>query len=196
MLFRCALSAALVLAVAGVTAAQAQTPFPPVGAERQSPFPPVGQQSSSPPAGQQSTYSGFGQPQQMPPCIEQFMPLREQADKRYEAAKAGIDKRGSPAEMCSLLTKLTQAQTTLLKFVEKNSATCPFPPGLLDNIKAGHVNSDGYRKQWCAAANAPTRPARAEPTLSDALTPPVAGKDNTSTGRGTLDSLFGNPLAR
>jgi hypothetical protein len=141
-------------------------------------------------------FPGGSQPQQRPPCLDQFIPLRQEVDKRFEAAKAGIDKRGSPAEQCGLLTKFTQAETTLIKFMEKNSATCPFPPGMLENIKAAHVKSDGYRKQWCAAANAPARPARAEPTLSDALTPPVAGKDNTSTGRGTLDSLSGNPLAR
>lgn len=186
MAFRYTLIGAVTLAVTSVAGAQAQSPFPPVGQEQRSPFPPVGQQSPFP---------GVGQPQQNPPCLDQFMPLRQEVDKRFEAAKAGIDRHGSAAEMCNLLTKFTQAETALLKFIQQNSATCPFPPNLLENIKASNAKSEGYRKQACTAAAAPQR-RPAEPTLSDALTPPALNKDTTRTGGGTLDSLGGNPLAR
>ena len=64
-------------------------------------------------------------------------------------------------------------------------------------LEASNVKTEGYRKQACTAAAAPAKqPRPAAPTLSDALSPPVATKDNTRTGRGTLDSLSGNPLAR
>jgi hypothetical protein len=197
MLFRYALMAAAALAVVGIAAAQAQSPFPPVG-QQASPFPPVGQQASPfPPVGQQSPFPPVGQPQQMPPCIEDFLSLRQQLDKRFETVKTTLERKPTASEACSALTKFTQSEAAMIKFVEKNSGTCPFPPNLLPDIKAGNVKSEGYRKQACTAAAAPAKPARpAAPTLSDAFGAPVAGKDNTRTGRGTLDSLGGNPLAR
>jgi hypothetical protein len=199
MAFRYTLIGAVTLAVTSVAGAQAQSPFPPVGQEQQSPFPPVGQSPSPfPPVGQQSPFPQVGQPQQQSsPCVEQFLPLRQEVDKRFEATKAGIAKKGTAPEICNLLTKFSQAETALMKFVEKNTGNCPFPADMLTNIKASNAKTEGYRKQACTAASAPARPARpTEPTLSDALSPPVAGKDNTRTGRGTLDSLGGNPLAR
>lgn len=120
--------------------------------------------------------------------------MREQVEKRFQAVQAGIAKRGSAAELCTLLTKFTQSEATLIKFVQQNAAKCQFPPAMLENVKANSSRSEEYRKQACTAATRPARPA--EPTLSDALSPPTVGKDNTKTGRGTLDSLFGNPLAR
>jgi hypothetical protein len=186
MLLRYALMAAAALAVAGIAEARAQSPFPPVG--QGSPFPPVGQQSPSP---------SVGQPQQKPPCFDEFIPLRQEVEKRFEAAKAGIDRRGSAAELCNLLTKFTQAEVKMIKYVRENGPACNFPPSLLETVQASNVKTEGYRKQACTAAAAPARPARpAAPTLSDALSPPVVSKDNTRTGRGTLDSLSGNPLAR
>ena len=195
MAFRYTLIGAVTLAVTSV--AGAQSPFPPVGQEQQSPFPPVGQPSPFPPVGQQSPFPQVGQPQQRSPCVEQFLPLRQEVDKHFEATKAGIAKKGTAPEICNLLTKFSQAEAALMKFVEKNTGTCPFPADMLTNIKASNAKTETYRKQACTAAAAPARPARpTEPTLSDALSPPVATKDNTRTGRGTLDSLGGNPLAR
>ena len=196
MAFRLTLLGAVTLAVISVAGAQAQSPFPPVGQEQQraSPFPPVGSETQIPQFGQPQSQP---QPQQNSPCLNQYLPLREEVDKRFEATKAGIAKHGSAAEICNLLTKFSQAETALMKFVEKNSSSCPFPPNMLQDIKASNVKSEGYRKQACTAASGPARPARpAEPTLSDALSPPALNKDNTRTGRGTLDSLSGNPLAR
>jgi hypothetical protein len=200
MACRYTLLGAVTLAVISVTGAQSQSPFPPAGPELEaSPFPApsaapqipmLGQPQSRPQPQQQ-------QQQQNSPCVDQFLPLRQEVDKRFEATKAGIAKKGSAAEICNLLTKFSQAEAALMKFVEKNSGTCPFPPNMLENIKASNVKSEGYRKQACTAAAAPARSARpAEPTLSDALSPPALNKDNTRTGRGTLDSLGGNPLAR
>ena len=198
MLRRYALMAAAALAVTGIAEAQAQSPFPPVG-QQQSPFPPVGQQPSPfPPVGQQSSGApSVAQPQQKPPCFDEFIPLRQEVEKRFEAAKAGVDRRGSAAELCNLLTKFAQAEVKMIKYVRDNGPACNFPANLLQSVQASNVKTEGYRKQACTAAAAPARPARpAAPTLSDALTPPVASKDNTRTGRGTLDSLSGNPLAR
>jgi len=196
MLLRYALIAAAAFAAAGIAEVRAQSPFPPVGQQQPSPFPPVGQQSPFPPVGQQS-FPPIGQPQQKPPCVDEFLAMRQELDKRFETVRTTLARKPTAVEACGALTKFTQTEIALIKFVEKNNGTCPFPPDLLATIKASNAKSESYRKQACTAAAAPARPTRpAEPTLSDALSPPVAGKDNTRTGRGTLDSLGGNPLAR
>jgi hypothetical protein len=175
-------------------------------AQAQSPFPPAGGQAAFPSGGQAVIpQGGFGmqqqQPQQqqqaMPPCIEKFMPLRDEMDKRFGAAKAALARKPpNPADACAHLTKFSQAQMTAIKYIQQNNnpATCPFPPGMADTMKASNVQTEEVRKQACAAASAP--PRSAGPTLSDALSPPPFTKDNTKTGGGTLDSLFGKPIAR
>ncbi len=85
----------------------------------------------------------------------------------------------------------------MIKYVERTAPRCNFPPNLLDNVKASNAKSEDISQASLHRRCRASKPARpAEPTLSDALSPPVAGKDNTRTGRGTLDSLSGNPLAR
>jgi hypothetical protein len=193
MAFRSMLMGAVVLAATGAAGAQAQmADFPPVGQQA----PPTRQQASPVPGspGAGPGFSGFGQPQK-PPCYDEFMALRTEVDKRFAAVK-GKSGKGSASEMCTLLTRFGQSQTALLKFIEPNMAKCGFPPDTPDNIKAGISQTEGYRKQACTAAAAPKARPPSEPTLSDALSAPTVGKDNTRTGRGTLDSLYGNPLAR
>ncbi len=198
MACRYTLLGAVTLAVISVAGAQAQSqsPFPPAGPELQaSPFPAPSAAPQIPMLGPQSRPQP--QQQQGSACVDQYLPLREEVDKRFEATKAGIARKGGAPEICNLLTKFSQAEAALMKFIEKNTGNCPFPPNMLENIKASNVKSEGYRKQACTAAAAPARPMRpTEPTLSDALSPPALNKDNTRTGRGTLDSLGGNPLAR
>jgi hypothetical protein len=180
MVLRYALLGAAALAVTGVAEVRAQSPFPPVG-QQQSPFPPIGQPQ---------------QPQQKPPCFDQFIPLRKEVDKRFEVTKAAIDKRAGAPELCRLLTRFNEAEIAMIKYVEENGTWCSFPPDAVQNMKVTHAKSVEYRKQACAAAAAPRPQRPAEPTLSDALSPPIPNKDTTRTGRGTLDSLGGNPIGR
>jgi hypothetical protein len=104
MAFRYTLIGAAVLAAIGVAGAQAQSPFPPA-TQQQSPFPPVDQQQSpaSPPA------------QQKPPCFDQFLPLRQEVDKRFEVTKNALAKRAPAPELCRLLTRFTEAEISMIK---------------------------------------------------------------------------------
>src|ERR1700755_2947812 len=94
MLLRYAFLAAAALCVAGLAEAQAQSPFPPVGQQQASPFPPVNQEPSPFPSpntttvfgvpGQQQAAPQQPQQQQLPPCLRDFIPLREEVEKRFE----------------------------------------------------------------------------------------------------------------
>jgi hypothetical protein len=189
MLFRQALMAAMAVAVANV-AAQAQSPFP--DPRQASPFPDPNQTMLP---GQQPARP---QPQEMPACIKQFISMRENLDKRFDETRKVMEKKPSAAEACNALTKFTQTETALIKYVEKQGSNCPFPPELLDTIKASNAKTTGYRQKACAVAKAEQQgpPKPSQPTLSDAFGPPVVSGESTSTGRGTLDTLRGNPLAR
>jgi hypothetical protein len=134
----------------------------------------------------------------MPACIKQFISMRENLDKRFEETRKVMEKKPSASEACSALTKFTQTEVALIKYVEKQGSNCPFPPELLDTIKASNVKTTGYRQKACAAAKAEQQaPVRhSQPTLSDAFGPPVVSGESTHTGRGTLDTLNGNPLTR
>ena len=98
MAFRYTLLGAVTLAVISVAGAQAQSPFPPVGQEQHG--------LAFPARRRRRKFLRCGQPQRQPqpqqqqssPCVDQYLPLREEVDKRFEATKAGIAKHGSAAE--------------------------------------------------------------------------------------------------
>ena len=84
----------------------------------------------------------------------------------------------------------------MVKFLEDNKIWCGMPDQAIKQVKANHDKTLKIRTGSAAAAP----PATAAPRrrrLSDALgTPSVDTHDNTKTGRGTFDTLTGNPLAR
>jgi hypothetical protein len=132
------------------------------------------------------------QPQQVPPCVADFMKLRDQVQKLGLAAKAAHDKNASREEMCKLITNFSAAEEKMVKFATVNSAGCGIPADAISQMKDNHNHSAMIRKQICSAGPAP---APVAPTLSDALgtsAPTVSAKD----GKGMFDTLTGNPLTR
>jgi hypothetical protein len=130
--------------------------------------------------------------QEMPPCVKEFISLREDAQKRAQAIQAASQKKVPPREACQLFTAFSAAEDKMIKYAAENSVWCGIPPNVLENLKQAHVRTVGLRTQVCRAAAAPPRPAG--PSLSDALTAPVTDSSNIKTGRGTFDTLTGTPL--
>jgi len=97
-------------------------------------------------------------------------------------------------EICTLVTRFYEAEGTVVKFLEQNKSWCGIPEQAITNAKTGHERTAKFRTAACTEApEAKPRP----PSLSDAIgTPSVDTGANTKTGRGTLDSLTGNPLAK
>src|SRR5262249_45710572 len=94
---------AAALCVAGLAAASAQSAFPPVGQQQSSPFPPIGQESPFPspntttvfgvPGQQPRAAQPQAQAQEMPPCLNEFIPLRQELEKRFEVVKNTMSKK-------------------------------------------------------------------------------------------------------
>jgi hypothetical protein len=200
---------------AGVTlshGALAQSPFPP--APRQSsPFPPPPQQSQLPAdssspfpaAPQQSVFPSGptqggppmggppmgGQPPQSALCAS-FPKLRDEAKAKAEAVSAIGKRKGDRQQMCAAVQSFTAAEEKVVKFLDDNKSACGVPPQAVTQAKAMHANTIKFRDTVCAEGPKPK-----VPTLSDAIgSSPLDTSTNTKTGRGTLDTLTGNPLAK
>lgn len=132
-----------------------------------------------------------------PPCFKDFMPLREEAQKRANAVQAASKRKAPPSEACQLLGRFTEAEARVVKFVEANGSSCGIPNEVLTQLKTAHGQSLDLRKKVCAVAQQqPQRPAG--PSLSDALGTSRLPDPSASTkpGRNTFDTMTGNVLTR
>jgi hypothetical protein len=208
------LTLAIVSLHAGQAGAQGSFPAPLPGQapSNASPFPPVngaapiGAPSSSFPAGGAAPITGSsfarpaapqggGSPDQ---CMKQFMPLREEAEKRGKLIKAASDRHAPPDEACKLISNFGQAETKMIKYVETHSADCGIPPQIADQLKAGHKNTEALQKKVCAVAQQVQTRGPAGPSLSEVLGSAASVPEATASRKGgsTFDTLNGNVLAR
>jgi len=132
---------------------------------------------------------------QQPPCMNDFIPLRQDVEKRAGAIKAAMERKAPAQEACKLFQSFAAAEAKLLKFSEANATWCGIPAQAVTQMKTGHAHTLKARTQVCSAgANAP-KPA--VPRLSDALgTSNAPVPQPVSPNRGTFDTLTGNALSR
>jgi hypothetical protein len=132
-------------------------------------------------------------------CMKNFLPLRQEAEKRGHLLKVAGERKATPEEACKLITSFIQAEVKMIKYVEVNAARCGIPSQIHDQLKKGHEGSEGMRTRICNAAaqmkNAPQGPAG--PSLSEVLGSaaqlPEAATAKKSGGT-TFDTLSGNAL--
>jgi hypothetical protein len=184
--------------------------FPPVPGQtvlRNDPaFPPVNGASGSFPAGGTAPILGGGfasgpvsptMPGARPPdtCMKNFMPLREEAEKRGKLIKAASERHAPPDEACKLIESFGQAEIKMIKYVEANSTKCGIPPQIPEQLKKGHLNTETMQKKVCTLAQ--QKPAG--PSLSEVLGSSTTIPTSTPTkhARGSVfDTLEGNVLER
>ena len=175
--------------------AQATAPWPGQPQQPAAPSPwlqPAQPLQQAPPAS-----APFSQPQAQqsePPCIKDFLKLREDAQKKAGALQAAGKRKASPKEACGLFNAFYAAEAKLIKFSTANQASCGIPPQAIEGMKAQHTQTASVRANVCRIAAAPPRPAG--PNLSDALSAPIPNENNIKTGRGTFDTLTGSPIGK
>jgi len=220
LIIRC-LIVPLTMAVIAVQAtpadAQGAFPAPLPGAARTAPdsaFPPVngsapsamvGAPSAFPSGGAPPVSGGFAPPQQQqaaPPgaeeCMNGFMPLRQEAEKRGLLIKAANERRATPDEACKLFNNYAQSEIKMIKYVESHQQKCRIPAEIGEQLRTGHKNTEGIMKKVCDAAKMQAR-GPAGPSLSDVLGSSTALPEATAarkSGGTTFDTLNGNVLAR
>ena len=182
--------AACMLAVATGPAA-AQAPWPTQQQSQQAAPAPWGAPVQQPPQAGPSPWSP--QPQQPPPCVQAFFKLRDEASKRAGVIRVASEKHNAtPQQACAMFNAFSAAEAKMIKYAVDNATSCGIPQDVAVNLKKNHAKTLEIRTRVCAAAAAPPRPVG--PTLSDALNAPITDSKNIKTGRGTFDTLTGNPL--
>lgn len=170
-----------------------------VGTTPSSPFPSAG---AAPVMGGAAT--GFAPPQPQGPtqaageaCMKQFVPLREEAEKRGKLIKAASDRHAGPDEACKLIKNYSQAEAKMLKYVETHQTQCGIPPQVSDQIRSGHKNTEALESKVCNVAQQIQQRGPAGPSLSEVLGSATAVPEVTAKkGGSTFDTLNGNVLAR
>jgi hypothetical protein len=132
--------------------------------------------------------AGFGGRPPAPPsqggagedCMKQFMPLREEAEKRGKMIKAASDRHAPPDEACKLIRN------------------CGIPAQVGDQMKAGHKNTDALANKVCGIAQQAATRGPAGPSLSEVLGSSAQLPEAMPTKKGgsTFDTLNGNVLTR
>jgi hypothetical protein len=105
------------------------------------------------------------------PCVKEFVPLREEAEKRGKLIKAASERRATPEETCKLIGNFGQSEIKMIKYIEANSA-CGIPPEIADRLKAGHKNTEAMQRKVCAVARQ-TEPAGPVGDFDDIGAPPL-----------------------
>lgn len=123
-----------------------------------------------------------------------FMRLRSEAEQKAGAIRNATQQKAERKDVCALVQRFTTAEAAVVKFLEVNKTWCGVPDQVVQQAKSNHEKTLKFRTAVCTEAPAAKpRP----PSLSDAIgTPSVDSADNTRTGRGTFDTLTGNPLAK
>ena len=122
-----------------------------------------------------------------------FTKLTTQAQKRSTLVTAAMKAKADRKELCTLMTSFVAAETNVVKFLEDNKVWCGIPEQIIAASKANHEKSMKFRTLACSEEG----PRPKAPSLSDAIkAPSLDTAKNTKTGRGTFDTLTGNPLAR
>ena len=125
--------------------------------------------------------------------MKDFLPLRDDTEKKATAVRAASKRKATPQEACSLFNSLISSQAKLTKFAEENGTWCGLPPQVVKQIKDSYTHANAIRVKVCEIAAHP--PAPAGPTLGDALgTGRIADPSNVKRGGGTFDTLTGTPL--
>jgi hypothetical protein len=132
-------------------------------------------------------------------CMKNFIPLREETEKRGKAIKAASDRHASPIEACKLITNYSAAELKMMKYIEANASKCGIPESVSDQLKAGHKNTEGLLTRVCNVAQQAEAQQRgpAGPSLSDVLGSAASVPEATKRkGGSTFDTLNGNVLTR
>jgi hypothetical protein len=139
-----------------------------------------------------SAWAQFSAPPGGAQCND-FGKLTAEAQKRSALVTAAMKAKADRKELCTLMTSFVAAETDVVKFLENNKVWCGVPDSAITVSKANHEKSIKFRTMACSEDG----PRPKAPSLSDAIkAPSVDTAKNTKTGRGTFDTLTGNPLGR
>jgi hypothetical protein len=101
-------------------------------------------------------------------CVmRELGPLRWEVEQRRTLTRTAGQRHMLPAEACELIERLTEAEVSLIGYVESHPTGCAIPQNSAERIKAGHERTLALQKTVCTIAQQIERPGPGEPTPSD-----------------------------
>jgi hypothetical protein len=85
-------------------------------------------------------------------CMQEFVPLRKEAEERGKLIEEASERHASAEDACKLIGNFGQAEIEMIRYVESHSAKCGIPPQVVDQLKAGHQNTETMQKKICMVA--------------------------------------------
>jgi hypothetical protein len=121
-------------------------------------------------------------------CMKGFYPLREDAETKGKMIKAASDRHASPEEACKLIGAYSAAEVKMMKYVEANAGGCGIPGSVMEQLKAGHKNTEGLLQKVCSIVERIKARGSAGPSLNEVLDPWTMAPE-----RRPVISDFGDP---
>ena len=108
-------------------------------------------------------------------CMKEFIPLREEAERRGKLIKAASERHAPPEESCKLLVNFGHSEINMIKYVGANSTRCGIPPQIADQLRAGYKNTEAALVKVCMAAQRAQRRGPTGPVgdFDDVGAPPL-----------------------
>ena|ERR1700722_16876162 len=107
-------------------------------------------------------------------CMNEFVPLRREAEERGKLVKVASERRASAEEACKLIEDFGAAEMKMIEYVEAHIAKCWIPPRILVQLKNARKNTEGMQKKVCEIAQLSShrRPAGPVGDFDDISVPP------------------------
>ena len=162
----------------GQTAAPAASPFPPVNgapaAAVRAPASPSAFSSGAAPIGGAADLAAVPPPPQASgpsdACMKEFMPLREEAEKRGKLLKAASERKAPPDEVCKLITSYGAAEVKMIKYIESQRGQVRNPAADRRSAEDRSQEHRAMQQKVCGfAQQAAQQKAAAAPSLSEVL---------------------------
>jgi len=131
--------------------------------------------------------------QQGPPCMAQFVPLRQEAEKRAAAIKAGAEHKAAREQLCTLFKSFSEAEAKVVNFLVANQTNCGIPAKAVTESSANHRKTQVTAQKICSGEGIEGKPRGTG--LGEALgVRAVPTPETTKSGRGIFDTLSGTAL--
>jgi hypothetical protein len=130
-----------------------------------------------------------------PPCVAEFAKMREDVQKKGQAAKQASEHHVPREELCKLITAYGAAEQKWLKFTEQGVSACGIPPEIVTQLKQVHSRTEQAREKICAAGPG-NAAAAAGPSLSEALGTSRPTLETKRAGSNMFDTLTGNAIQK
>jgi hypothetical protein len=97
-------------------------------------------------------FEGGLQPRPTADCMTDFIPLREEAERRGRLIKAASERHAPRDEACRLISDFERAEAGMINYVEAHRQSCAISQQVSSQLGNGHKATEALLKKVCVAA--------------------------------------------